>query len=74
MSHYLNETEMRQWAEARRKEAARIRPELFNEPPKDIQLSEIKMRLTALQSATCLCFTCVHLRGIIAEIDKAMNK
>lgn len=76
MSHYLDELEMRAWMKFRMEEAARNRPEIFNEPRKDIQLSEIKSRLLPLvtMDGSCKCRACETIRPIIADIDQTLGK
>lgn len=70
----LTDEELAQWSNSRADEAERCRAELFTEPPKDIQLSEIKTELLAMQAHTCVCDRCLRLRSLIARIEKAEKR
>lgn len=74
MSRMLTDEELARWNKSRADEAERCRTELFTEPTKDIQLSEIKIELTAMQAHTCNCNRCLRLRDLIARIEKAEKR
>lgn len=77
MSDLLKPCELEIWMRSRAQEAARIRPEIFDEPERDIQLSEIKERLQKLSLADkkdCDCNMCQQLRDIIQRIEKAEKR
>ena len=75
MSHFLTPQELENWKAFRDREAMENRGELFAPLPKDIQLSEIKVRLQKIiGSSDAQTGWLNELREIVREIERAEKR